>query len=125
MKQVVENAKTFSQRLSSLGLSVLGKKVQFTETHQVIVQSDEMSSYRLENCNVMVSSIFLPGDKYESPTGIRFGLTEVTRLGMKKHEVLEIAKLVVDALSGTRDPEFIKNEVIGLKNDFTKCTYCF
>ena len=58
----------------------------------------------------------LPGDKdAKNPTGLRIGVQEMTRYGMKEGEMGELADLMKAGLQG----KIVKDEVIKLRSRFT------
>ena len=62
----------------------------------------------------------LPGDKdARNPSGLRLGVQEMTRYGMKEAEMCELASLMKAALLG----KSVKDEVIQLRSRFTKVHY--
>jgi len=100
-KQVIKNAKTLAEGLSDAGFNVLGEKRGFTESHQIAVNVLEYSDggkveAELEKANIIVNRQLIPGDikagrNYFHPGGIRLGVSEITRIGMKQSEMKEIA----------------------------------
>ena len=68
----------------------------------------------------------LPGDtKALSPSGLRLGVQELTRVGMGKNEMSEVARLFAKVLIEKQDPSKVKQEVKQLKSDFQIIRYCF
>ena len=68
----------------------------------------------------------LPGDtKALHPSGLRIGVQELTRVGMGKNEMSEVASLYAKTLIGDYDIDEIKREVQQLKSDFQIVRYCF
>ena len=68
----------------------------------------------------------LPGDtKALTPTGLRLGVQELTRVGMGRNEMAEVARLFAKVLIEGEDPKKIKQEVNNLKADFQIIRYCF
>ena len=103
-KQVIKNAKMLAYSLANHGFNVLGEKRGYTESHQLAV---DVSNYGdggtiekdLEKCNIILNRQLLPGDikegrNYFHPSGVRIGVPEVTRLGMKEDEMQEIATFI-------------------------------
>jgi glycine hydroxymethyltransferase len=83
----------------------------------------------LESQNIIVNRQLIPGDlqagrHYTNPGGIRLGVAELTRLGMGKSEMKEIAEVVNLAMGGSK-----KREVVGrireLRKGFQKVKYSF
>ena len=55
----------------------------------------------------------LPGDsKALSPSGLRLGVQELTRAGMGKNEMAEVAKLFARVLIHGHDPANVKNTLL-------------
>ena len=68
----------------------------------------------------------LPGDtKAMTPSGLRLGVQELTRVGMGKTEMAEVAKLFARALIHDEDLNRVKQDVKDLKSDFQTIRYCF
>ena len=134
-KQVVVNAKELASALNDIGFKVLGESRGFTESHQVAVNVLDYSDggtveADLEKVNIIVNRQLIPGDikagrNYFKPGGIRLGVSEITRLGMKKSQMREIADLIKWVVVDRRDPGMIKQEVKRLRQDYQKIHYCF
>jgi glycine hydroxymethyltransferase len=133
--QVVKNAKAFAEALSSYGFGVLGEKRGFTKSHQIVVN---VLSYTdggkieadLEKANIIVNRQLIPGDikagrNYFHPGGIRLGVAEITRLGMKESEMKEIAKFIKKVVIDKKDKKKVADEVKKFRKDFQKVQYCF
>ena len=130
--QVIRNAKTLAKELNNYGFKVLGKKGGFTQSHQVVVDVTEQGggdfvAKQLEKANIILNKNVLPGGKLDVkfPDGIRIGVQEMTRYGMKEKEMKEIAKLIKEVILDKKNPERIKKRVIGLRKNFQKVKYCF
>ena len=129
--QTVANAKTLAQSLYEAGFDVLCEHKGFTESHQIAI---DVSNYgggaavaeNLELANIIINKNLLPSDRDpDKPTGIRLGVQELTRIGMKQSEMKEIAALIECVVRGTADVDTIKAEVQELRKDFQDAVYCF
>ena len=68
----------------------------------------------------------LPGDtKALSPSGLRLGVPELTRLGMGKDEMDEVAHYFQKVLLDGEDPASVKADVTRFKSGFRTVRYCF
>lgn len=131
--QVVKNAKTLAERLFDLGYKVLGEKNGFTKSHQVAVDVREFGggekvSKKLESAGIILNKNLLPWDSLKStpnPSGIRIGVQEVTRLGMKEEEMEEIAELMDAVLRDKKSVDTVRSEVKAMKKDFCKIKFAF
>ena len=133
--QVVKNAKTFAEALSDMGFKVLGEKRGFTESHQIAVNVLDYSDggkveADLEKANIIVNRQLIPGDikagrNYFHPSGIRLGVSEITRLGMKKNEMQEIASIIKQVIIEKKDPKKILVKVKAFRKNFQKVKFCF
>jgi glycine hydroxymethyltransferase len=134
-KQVIKNAKMLAYSLSNFGFRVLGEKRGFTESHQLAV---DVSKYgdggniekELEKCNIILNRQLLPGDikegrNYLHPSGIRIGVPEVTRIGMKENEMYEIASLIKKKVIDKQDNSKVLQSVKELRKNFQKVQYAF
>ena len=84
----------------------------------------------LEKANIIVNRQLIPGDikagrNYFHPGGIRLGTSEITRLGMKKSEMKEIASFIKQVVIDKKDPKKIVPKVKSFRKDFQKVHYCF
>ena len=68
----------------------------------------------------------LPGDtKALSPSGLRLGVQELTRVGMGKNEMAEVARFFARILLHGENPVNVKKDVSQLKSNFHIIRYCF
>ena len=133
--QVIKNARALAQALSSEGFKVLGESRGFTESHQIAINVLQYSDggkveADLERANIMVNRQLIPGDikakrNYFHPGGIRIGVSEVTRLGMKKPEMEEIASLIRQVVIDGKDPRRILSKARALRKNHQKVRFCF
>jgi len=134
-KQVIKNAKMLAYSLANHGFNVLGEKRGYTESHQLAV---DVSNYGdggtiekdLEKCNIILNRQLLPGDikegrNYFHPSGIRIGVPEVTRLGMKEDEMQEIATFIKKVVIDKQDIPKVLQNVTEFKKNFQKVHYAF
>jgi len=126
-KQVVANAKAFARALKSSGLQVEGDpKIDFTETHQVVLRvgyakGPEMANW-LEKNNLIVNYQALPDDEgFTASSGLRTGVQEMTRFGMKEKDFQELAGIMKDLILNHRDAG---EAVTRLRSRFTQLHYC-
>ncbi len=133
--QVIKNAKSFAEALSDMGFKVLGEKRGFTESHQIAVNVLDYSDggkveADLEKANIIVNRQLIPGDikagrNYFHPSGIRLGVSEITRLGMKKNEMQEIASIIKQVVIEKKDPKKILVKVKAFRKNYQKVKFCF
>ncbi|MFC1804052.1 serine hydroxymethyltransferase [Thermoproteota archaeon] len=132
-KQIIKNAKTLASSLYDLGFNVLCPDKGFTETHQIIVNVSEygggsLIAEKLEKANIITTRYMIPGDKEEfrdRPSGIRIGVSEVTRLGMKEDQMKEIAHLFKKTIIENEAEKTIKESISDITEDYNTVNYCF
>ncbi|MFX1323591.1 MAG: serine hydroxymethyltransferase [Promethearchaeota archaeon] len=138
-KNVIENAQALGQALYEEGLEVLMEHKGFTESHQIVVDITKFEKTiglggdiekLLEEANIILNRNLLPydiaeGRHYQNPGGLRIGTSEVTRLGMGKSEMKEIALLFKKLLIEKKDPKQIRNDVVEFRKQFQEIKYCF
>ncbi len=129
-KQVVTNAKTFAEALASKGFDVQAKELGFTESHQVAVNvsrfggGDEVARV-MEDNNIILNMNLLPFeplDRVNNPAGIRLGVQEMTRVGMKEDEMKYLAELFEDCLV---HGHYIGDKVKEFRSQFQDVCYSF
>ncbi len=131
-EQIVRNAKTLAEELYSFGFKVLGEKNGFTESHTILVDVVAQGGGRkvaedLEKANIICNYNLLPYDnpkKARHPSGIRLGVQELTRIGMKESEMKYVAELIKKVAMDGKIEE-TREEVMEFKKDYTKIHYCF
>jgi glycine hydroxymethyltransferase len=133
-KDVIRNARSLGTELATLGEKVLGEKNGYTMSHQLAIDVTKYSDggkmeKRLESQNIIVNRQLIPGDlqagrHYMNPGGIRLGVAELTRLGMKRGEMAEIAEIVHLAMKGD-DQAKVKSRVAELRRGFQTVKYSF
>jgi glycine hydroxymethyltransferase len=133
-KDTVTNAQVLAGELADLGEKVLGEKNGYTKSHQVAVDVTKYSDGAvieklLESQNIIVNRQLLPGDlqagrHYMNPGGIRLGVAELTRLGMGKGEMREVAETIHIAMAGERKREMV-SRIRELRRGFQKVKYSF
>jgi len=133
-KDVIANAQTLAETLAQKGENVLGENHGYTQSHQVAIDVTKYGDggqveKKLESMNIIVNRQLLPGDlqagrHYTNPGGIRLGVSELTRLGMGKSEMKEVAEVLHVALT-TDKVELVKRRVRGLRRLHQRVKYSF
>jgi glycine hydroxymethyltransferase len=132
---VIDNAKALGQALHEAGFNLLGENKGFTESHQIAVDVTKYTlggdaERALEAANIIVNRQLLPGDikagrHYQNPGGIRIGTSEITRIGMGKNNMSEVASLIKRVVINKEDPMNVKKDVAELRKNFQDVHYCF
>ena len=126
--QVIANAKALARALHERGVSVAGDPaVDFTETHQVIVKvgygRGHEVAQRLEANNIVCNYQGLPDEEaFTAAGGLRLGVSEMTRFGMKETDFAAVASLMAAVILEEAD---VKERVRELRAGFTELGYCF
>jgi aminomethyltransferase len=126
--QVITNARAFARGLADQGLNVQGDpEIGYTETHQVLVDVGYAEGCRvaehLEENNIICNYQALPGDEgFTASSGLRLGVAEMTRFGMKEPDFVEFAALFAEAVRGN---DAVGSRVAEFRQRFLKMEYCF
>ena len=133
-KAVTVNARVLAETLAEKGETVLGENHDYTQSHQVAMNVTKYGDggqveKKLESMNIIVNRQLLPGDlqagrHYTNPGGIRLGVSELTRLGMGKSEMKEVADVLHVALTTDR-VELVKRRVRGMRRLHQRVKYSF
>ena len=133
--QIIRNAKALGQALYERGFAVLCPDQGFTASHQLVVDITKYGDGgtlegKLEKAGIILNRNLLPWDiregrHYKSPGGIRLGASEVTRLGMKEGEMVEIADFLKRAIIDGEAPESVAKDVKEIRRDFQRVHYAF
>lgn len=132
-EDIVANAKHFAASLAAEGFDVLAESRGYTASHQVLTRHGSKDSGAgakaarlLEDAGIITNMNMLPGDtKAMTPSGLRLGVQELTRVGMGLREMDEVAKLYARVLLQGEDPATVKKDVASLKADYQTIRYCF
>jgi len=126
--QVLANARAFAKACAAEGIPVEGGEADgYTRTHQVIIRlssfgdAKEIAS-RLEANNIITNYQALPGDEtFYRPSGIRMGVQEMTRFGMKEADFSQLARFIADVVVRKKT---VAAEVAELRSNFLTMQYC-
>jgi len=134
-QQIVKNSKALGQALYERGLDVLAEHKGFSESHVVLIDITKYGDggtieKELERANIIINRNLLPWDikagrHFMHPGGIRLGTQEVTRLGMKEAEMVEIAEFIKRVVVDKEDVEKVKGDVVEFRKDYRRVLYCF
>ena len=132
-ENIVKNAQSFAQALAAEGFDVLAESRNYTASHQVLTRHGGTDSGAgakaadlLEQAGIITNMNMLPGDsKALSPSGLRLGVQELTRVGMGTNEMQEVASLYARVLLKNEAPSLVKEDVKNLKSNFQIIRYCF
>jgi len=126
-RQIIANAKAFARALKGCGLQVEGDpRFDYTETHQVVLRvgyarGPEIAQ-RLERDNIIVNYQALPDDEgFTASSGLRMGVQEMTRFGMKEENFAELAGIMAEIILKDRRAA---EQVTGLRSHFLQMQYC-
>ncbi len=104
--QIVRNAQTLGRALDDEGIGVEARDFGYTASHQLAVNVAAYGggvavAQRLEANDIIVNYNLLPWDtEPRRPSGLRLGVQEMTRYGMREDEMQRLAGLVSDAIKG-------------------------
>ncbi|GIU72515.1 MAG: serine hydroxymethyltransferase [Candidatus Nitrosocaldaceae archaeon] len=114
-EQIVKNSKTLARSLDEKGIEVLGRELDYTETHQILLKQFDNAKefiYKLEEANIIIDN------------GLRLGTSEVTRRGMKENEMKHIAELIYKVYDDA-DISTVRKEIEGLASTFNAIHFTF
>jgi len=119
-RQVTQNAQVLAKALAEKGFPVACPNQGYTKSHQVFLglggyksAKGRVVAKKLEKANIIVDS------------GVRLGVCEATRRGMRKGETLRIAEFIDRAFRKGEKPNEVKKDVVKFMKDFQEIHYCF
>ena len=59
------------------------------------------------------------------PSGVRIGVPEITRLGMKESEMKEVAGFIKRVVVDKQDPHIVAKDVADFRKQFRRLQYAF
>jgi glycine hydroxymethyltransferase len=116
--QVVRNAQALAKALAEDGFPVVCPQLGYTQSHQVLLnyggyKEGGVIARKLERANIIVDS------------GVRLGVCEATRRGMKGEEMQRIALFIERVVVDDEDPNSVKGDVMKFVEEFQGIKYCF
>ena len=123
--QIVANARALGKALDEEGVPVEARDFGYTSSHQIAVNvaafgGGVQTAIRLEDNDIIVNYNLLPLDTDpRNPSGLRIGVQEMTRFGMKEAEMQSLATLLAGAIKGSN----VKDAVNQLRGGFTDLQY--
>jgi glycine hydroxymethyltransferase len=132
-EDIVANGKAFGAAMAAAGFDVLAEGRGYTASHQILTRHGEQDSGAgakaaalLEEAGIITNMNMLPGDtKAMTPSGLRLGVQELTRVGMDTTQMEEVASLYARVLIKGEDAAAVKRDVTALKSEFQTIRYCF
>ena len=117
-EQVVRNAQALAKALNESNIPVACSNSGFTKSHQVFLhyggyKKGREVAEKLEKANIIVDC------------GIRLGVSELTRRGMKEKEMQNVAEFIERVVKAGEEPQTVKPEVEKFVGEFQKIQYCF
>jgi len=130
-RDIVNNARRLAEALAAEGFKVLGEALGYTKSHQVLVDvraqgGGAKAATLLEQANIIVNKNLLPYDRPEDvkdPSGLRLGVQEMTRYGMGRDEMEEIARFFREVLIEKKDPKEVAKRVTSFRSNFLEVKY--
>ncbi|RLE67717.1 MAG: serine hydroxymethyltransferase [Thermoprotei archaeon] len=130
-RQIIKNAKALAEALVENGFNVVAENKGYTMSHQVVVDVKGLgggakAAKLLEDANIILNKNMLPWDKPEdikNPSGLRIGVQEVTRWGMKEDDMKVIADFMKKVIIDSKDPKEIGKEVIEFRKNYLEIHY--
>jgi len=123
--QIIANAQALGQALEAEGIPVEARDFGYTKSHQIAVNVANHDggvavAQRLEASDIIVNYNLLPNDTdARNPSGLRIGVQEMTRYGMREPEMQRLAELMAACIKGTG----VQAEVNALRAAFPEIQY--
>lgn len=123
--QIVRNAQALGRSLDELGTPVEAREFGYTKSHIIAVNVAQFGggvevAKRLEENDIILNYNMLPGDEDpRNPSGLRIGVSEMTRYGMDEQAMGELAQLMHDAIHGKN----VKEQVNKLRGRYVEMHY--
>lgn len=132
-QQIVKNAKALAEALAAEGFKVIGEHLGFTKSHQVAIDVRNLGggakvAKLFEEANIIANKNLLPYDPpsaVKDPSGVRLGVQEMTRFGMKEEEMRIIARLMREVAIENKDVKEVKKKVTEFRKEFLEVKYTF
>ena len=105
--QIIANSQALGQAIQDRGVAVVNRNGCFSQSHTLVVPTAGYGSAaeiisRLEEANIIVTTARLPEELGKE--GLRIGTQELTRLGATEADMVPLAELLVDMVTGKKSP---------------------
>jgi glycine hydroxymethyltransferase len=129
-RQTIANARHLGRQLYDLGFKVQAPEHGFTASHQLAIDvaefggGDQAARHLKDNGIILNMNLlpFEPLDRVANPAGVRLGVQEMTRFGMKEPEMETIARLFKKCLL---DGKFVGDEVEEFRGGYQEVRFSF
>lgn len=116
-RQIIRNAQILAGALAEYGFPVACPSLGYTKSHQVFLdyggyKEGRVIAKRLEGANIIADC------------GIRLGVCETTRRGMKADEMERIAEFIKRVIVDKEDSSRVRQDVSKLAEEFQNIKYC-
>lgn len=125
--QIIKNASEFAHNLAKHGFDVQGKKDNYTASHQVWI--DAPKGFNAHDAGSILFDAGLIVNPYNplpslNGPGIRMGVNESTRLGLKEVDMATLADYFQKIILERQDVKQVSKQVADFRNEF-KPEYCY
>lgn len=125
-EQIVKNAQALGAALQVRDVCVPTYQQGITQTHQVWIDTRPIDAFeafnRLAACNINTNPIRIPAIQR---TGLRLGVAEVTRLGMKEEEMEIIADFISSSLQEKESVSNLRKKISNFSQQYQKIKFTF
>jgi glycine hydroxymethyltransferase len=129
-EDTIKNAQALASELDRHGFDVQAEEFGFTQSHQVALNVKEFRggegvSRTLELNDIIVNMNMLPHEplgNHDHPEGIRIGVQEMTRFGMREDEMSRIAELIKECII---DKKVVKEGVNRSRSEYQTVRYSY
>ena len=116
-QQILRNAQSLGKALDEHGFPVSCSSQGYTNSHQVFLdyggyKEGRLIAKKLEKANIIADC------------GVRLGVCEITRRGIKESEIHEIAELMKRVVIDDEDPHHVKKDVVRFIREFQEIQFC-
>ncbi|MEN3586027.1 DegT/DnrJ/EryC1/StrS family aminotransferase [Streptomyces sp. ZYX-F-203] len=123
-RQIMANARRLARELVEQGFDVAGADFGHTETHQIWVHPPEGDAHAwgrlLTGADIRTTTVVLPST---TRSGLRLGVQEVTRWGMREDDMVPVAELLARLLLRGEDSAKVAMDVADLARCFPGVAY--
>lgn len=132
-EETILNAQALARALAEEGIKMLGENGGYTKSHTIVADVRDLGGGKrcaeeLEDSGIILNKNLLPWDtsrESQNPSGLRMGTQELTRLGFRRSEMREVARLIADVIVRKKSHGKVKQDVMELKSVFRDVKYCF
>lgn len=121
---VIDNSQELAKCLHEAGLPVMAADRGFTQSHQVWMNIPAENVVKMNVNGVRATAFVIPGTDGKEK-GVRVGTQAITRIGMKKADMSNVAEFIIQSMTCSKPSEDLRKNINHFVRSFEDVHYAF